>query len=44
MDELIIVIREAQDNYLSKVWPVAYKVFCPGNKLVNVLGFKILTI
>jgi CHAD domain-containing protein len=44
MDELIIVIREAQDNYLSKVWPVAYKVFCPGNKLVNVLGFKILAI
>jgi CHAD domain-containing protein len=44
MDELIIIIREAQDNYLSKVWPVAYKVFCPGKKLANVLGYKILSI
>jgi hypothetical protein len=44
MDELIIIIREAQDNYLSKVWPVAYKIFCPGKKLANVLGYKILAI
>ena len=44
MDELVIIIREAQDRYLSKVWPVAYKVFCPGNKLANVLGYKILAI
>jgi CHAD domain-containing protein len=44
MDELMVVIREAQDNYLSKVWPVAYKIFCPGQKLVNVLGFRILMI
>lgn len=44
MDELIIIIREEQDKYLSKVWPVAYKIFCPGQKLVNVLGFRILMI
>ncbi len=44
LDELIVVIREAQDKYLSKVWPTAYKVFCPGQKLVNVLGFRILMI
>jgi len=44
MDELVIIIREAQDSYLAKVWPVAYKVFCPGKKLVNLLGFKLLTI
>lgn len=44
LDELIIVIREEQDRYLSKVWPLAYKVFCPGQKLVNVLGFRILMI
>jgi CHAD domain-containing protein len=44
LDELIIVIREEQDKYLSKVWPVAYKIFCPGQKLVNVLGFRILMI
>jgi len=44
MHELIIKIREKQDTYLSKVWPVAYKIFCPGQKLVNVLGFKLLVI
>jgi CHAD domain-containing protein len=44
MDELIIIIREAQDRYISKVWPVAYKVFCPGQNLVNILGFRLLMI
>jgi CHAD domain-containing protein len=44
MDELVILIREAQDRYLSRVWPVAYKIFCPGKKLINVLGFRLLTI
>jgi CHAD domain-containing protein len=44
LDELIVVIREEQDRYLLKVWPTAYKVFCPGQKLVNMLGFRILII
>jgi CHAD domain-containing protein len=44
MDELIIKIREKQDRYLAKVWPSAYKIFCPGQKLVNILGFKLLVI
>jgi CHAD domain-containing protein len=44
LDELVLIIRQEQDRYLSKVWPVAYKVFCPGQKLVNVLGFRILII
>ena len=44
MDELIIKFREAQDRYLAKVWPSAYQIFCPGQKLVNVLGFKLLVI
>jgi len=44
MDELIIKIREKQDKYLEKVWPSAYRIFCPGQKLVNVLGFKLLVI
>jgi CHAD domain-containing protein len=44
LDELIVVIREAQDSYLSKVWPAAYKIFCPGQKLVNILGFRLLMI
>lgn len=44
LDELILIIREQQDRYLSKTWPIAFKIFCPGQKLVNVLGFKILVI
>jgi CHAD domain-containing protein len=44
LDELIIKIREKQDKYLSKVWSSAYKIFCPGQKLENVLGFKLLVI
>ena len=44
MDELIVIIRDKQDRYLSKVWPSAYKIFCPGQKLVNVLGFRLLVI
>jgi CHAD domain-containing protein len=44
MDELAVKFREAQDKHLSKVWPAAYHVFCPGQKLVNILGFKLLVI
>jgi len=44
LDELIIKIRDAQDGYLEKVWPSAYQIFCPGQNLVNVLGFKLLVI
>ena len=44
MDELIIKIREKQDKYLSAVWPTAYKIFCPGQKLINILGSKLLII
>ena len=44
MDELVIKIREKQDKCLAQVWPVAYKIFCPGQNLVNVLGFKVLII
>jgi CHAD domain-containing protein len=44
MDELVIRIREKQDRYLSKIWPAAYKIFRPGQKLVNIMGFKLLII
>ena len=44
LDELAIIIRKEQDRYLSKVWPSAYKIFCPGQKLVNLLGFRLLVI
>lgn len=42
IDELMILIKGEQDRYLSKVWPAAFKIFRPGQKLVNVLGFKVL--
>jgi len=44
MDELILKIRDKQDRYLAKVWSPAYQIFCPGQKLVNLLGFKLLVI
>jgi len=44
LDDLIVIIRQEQDGYLSKVWPLAYKVFRPGQKLVSLIGFRILII
>jgi len=44
LDELAIIIREEQDRNLAKVWPLAHKIFCPGQSLVTVLGFKLLVI
>jgi CHAD domain-containing protein len=44
LDELIVVIKDKQDLYMSKVWPAAYKIFCPGQKLLNILGFRLLVI
>jgi CHAD domain-containing protein len=44
IDELIVVIRDKQDEYLSEVWPLGYKIFCPGQNLINVLGFRLLVI
>jgi hypothetical protein len=44
MDELIVLLRVEQDKYLSRVWPAAHKLFCPGQKLVSIMGFKLLVI
>jgi CHAD domain-containing protein len=44
LNELVLLIREKQDEYLQKVWPVATKIFNPGRKLVSVMGYKILVI
>jgi CHAD domain-containing protein len=44
LDELVVIIRGEQDKFLSGIWPTAYKIFCPGKKLVNILGFRILMI
>jgi len=38
LNKLMIFIREKQDEALEKIWPVAYKVFCPGLKLSDILG------
>ncbi len=40
LDELVIKIREEQDYYLSKVWPEAYRIFCPGKELTAILGLN----
>jgi CHAD domain-containing protein len=42
MDELIIMVRQEQDRYISKVWSAAWKIFRPGRPLESVLGFKVL--
>ena len=44
INELVVVIRDKQDEYLSEVWPLGYKMFCPGQKLINILGFRLLVI
>lgn len=44
LDELVVRIREKQDKYLERVWPVASRIFMPGRKLVNILGYKLLVI
>ncbi len=43
-DELIVIIKQEQDKYLLKVWPSAFRIFRPGQKLANVLGFKVFVI
>ena len=40
INELAIVIRDKQDQYLMKVWPVAYRIFTPGRKLQDLLGLS----
>ncbi|NSW94084.1 MAG: CHAD domain-containing protein, partial [Bacteroidales bacterium] len=44
MDEFIIILRHEQDRCLSKIWPTAYRIFRPGRKLMDVLGFSISVI
>jgi CHAD domain-containing protein len=41
LDELAVIIKLEQDKYLSRVWPSAFRIFRPGQKLENILGFKI---
>ncbi|MBK9389987.1 MAG: CHAD domain-containing protein [Bacteroidetes bacterium] len=42
MDELVIRIREMQDDYLTGAWKDAYKCFCPGKNLSDLIGFKVV--
>jgi CHAD domain-containing protein len=42
LDELVIKIREIQDDCLSKVWKDAYYCFCPGKILFDLVGFKVV--
>ncbi|HVN57179.1 MAG TPA: CHAD domain-containing protein [Bacteroidales bacterium] len=43
LDELMIVVRNSQDKYLLKVWPVAYRMFCPGQDITGILGIGSLS-
>jgi CHAD domain-containing protein len=40
-DELIVIIKQDQDRYLSKIWPSAFRIFRPGKKLDDLPGFKV---
>jgi CHAD domain-containing protein len=44
LDELIVIIKLRQDNYLARVWAIANKIFHHDEQLVNLLGFKLLLI
>ena len=44
LHKLVIIIRDRQDQHLSKVWPSAFKIFCPGRTLLNVLGYKVVVL
>ena len=44
MDELAVVIRDKQDRYLSKVWPLAYRIFAPGKNPQRSPEFYLLQI
>lgn len=44
LNELVAVLKGIQDQYLIKVWPVALELFRPGQKLQNLLGFKLLIV
>jgi len=41
LDELIVIIKQEQDKYLSKIWPSAFRIFRPGKKLADLTGFKL---
>jgi hypothetical protein len=40
----LVVVFWQQERYIARVWPSAHKIFCPGQKLINVLGFRLLVI
>lgn len=41
MDELAIILNHEQDRYLSRIWSVAFRIFRPSVKLMDILGFSI---
>jgi len=43
-DELVAVLRGVQDEYLMEIWPLSFQLFRPGQKLENLLGYKMLII
>lgn len=44
MNELVLILLNEQERYLSKVWPSAYRIFRPSARLMDILGFSITAI
>ena len=42
LDELIVIVKQEQDKYLSKIWPSPYRIFRPGKRLADLPGFRAL--
>lgn len=40
-NELAMVIRDRQDKYMMRVWPVADRLFTPGRKLQDILDISL---
>jgi len=40
VDDLIVIVKQEQDKSLLKIWPLAYRIFRPGNKLTILPGFR----
>ncbi|NMC40169.1 MAG: CHAD domain-containing protein [Bacteroidales bacterium] len=44
LDELVALLKGRQDRYISSVWPPAFRIVKPGQKLQTILEITILKI
>lgn len=43
INDLVLIMKQEQDRYLSKIWPSSYRIFRPGRKLKDILQLKSVT-